>query len=52
MRTVILRTGLVLTKDGGLVKQLALPFKLGLGGPIGERRAVHVLDPHRRRGRD
>jgi uncharacterized protein (TIGR01777 family) len=34
-RLVILRTGLVLTKDGGLMKQLALPFKLGLGGPIG-----------------
>jgi hypothetical protein len=33
-RVVILRTGLVLTKEGGLVKQLALPFKLGLGGPI------------------
>lgn len=34
IRTVILRTGLVLTKHGGLVKQLLLPFKLGLGGPI------------------
>jgi uncharacterized protein len=33
-RVVILRTGLVLTKRGGLVKQLLLPFKLGLGGPI------------------
>ncbi|HEY7267843.1 MAG TPA: TIGR01777 family oxidoreductase [Solirubrobacterales bacterium] len=33
-RVVILRTGLVLTKDGGLLKQLLLPFKLGLGGPI------------------
>ncbi len=33
-RVVILRTGLVLTKHGGLVKQLLLPFKLGLGGPI------------------
>ena len=33
-RIVILRTGLVLTKHGGLVKQLLLPFKLGLGGPI------------------
>jgi uncharacterized protein (TIGR01777 family) len=33
-RLVILRTGLVLTKRGGLLKQLALPFKLGLGGPI------------------
>jgi uncharacterized protein len=33
-RVVILRTGLVLTKHGGLLKQLSLPFKLGLGGPI------------------
>jgi uncharacterized protein (TIGR01777 family) len=33
-RMVILRTGLVLTKHGGLLKQLLLPFKLGLGGPI------------------
>ena len=31
---VIFRTGLVLTKDGGLLKQLLLPFKLGVGGPI------------------
>jgi uncharacterized protein (TIGR01777 family) len=33
-RVVILRTAPVLTKHGGLLKQLALPFKLGLGGPI------------------
>jgi uncharacterized protein (TIGR01777 family) len=33
-RVVIFRTGLVLTKYGGLVRQLLLPFKLGLGGPI------------------
>jgi uncharacterized protein len=33
-RVVILRTGLVLTKDGGLLRQLLLPFKLGVGGPI------------------
>ena len=33
-RVVILRTGLVLSKHGGLVKQLLVPFKLGLGGPI------------------
>jgi hypothetical protein len=31
---VIVRTGLVLTKHGGLVKQLLVPFKLGAGGPI------------------
>jgi uncharacterized protein len=34
MRLVIFRTAPVLTKRGGLVKQLLLPFKLGLGGPI------------------
>ncbi len=33
-RVVIVRTGLVLSKDGGLLKQLLLPFKLGAGGPI------------------
>jgi uncharacterized protein (TIGR01777 family) len=33
-RVVIFRTGLVLTKHGGLLKQLLLPFKLGVGGPI------------------
>ena len=34
MRLVLLRTAPVLTKEGGLLKQLLLPFKLGLGGPI------------------
>lgn len=34
LRLVILRTAPVLTKRGGLVKQLLLPFRLGLGGPI------------------
>jgi hypothetical protein len=33
-RVVIFRTGLVLTKQGGLLRQLLLPFKLGVGGPI------------------
>ena len=33
-RVVIFRTGLVLSKNGGLLKQLLLPFKLGVGGPI------------------
>jgi uncharacterized protein (TIGR01777 family) len=31
---VIFRTGLVLSKHGGLLRQLLLPFKLGVGGPI------------------
>ncbi|MGA8804177.1 MAG: TIGR01777 family oxidoreductase [Solirubrobacterales bacterium] len=33
-RVVIFRTGLVISKHGGLLKQLLLPFKLGVGGPI------------------
>jgi len=34
VRVAIMRTGLVLSKDGGLLPELLLPFKLGLGGPI------------------
>lgn len=34
MRLVLLRTAPILSKDSGLIKQLRLPFKLGLGGPI------------------
>ncbi|CAN5581094.1 TIGR01777 family oxidoreductase [soil metagenome] len=33
-RLVILRTGLVLDRDHGLLKQLLPPFKLGVGGPL------------------
>jgi uncharacterized protein (TIGR01777 family) len=47
-RVVIYRTGLVLTKHGGLLRQLLLPFKLGVGGPIagGEQFMswIHVED--------
>lgn len=34
VRVAIFRTGLILDPDGGLLKQLLLPFKLGVGGPI------------------
>jgi uncharacterized protein len=34
-RVVLLRTGLVLEKDGGALPQMALPFKLFAGGPAG-----------------
>ncbi|XP_026481620.1 epimerase family protein SDR39U1, partial [Ctenocephalides felis] len=34
-RQIILRTGVVLGRDGGMIKQLILPFWLGLGGPVG-----------------
>lgn len=33
-RVTILRTGLLLDPEGGLLKQLLLPFKLGVGGPL------------------
>ena len=34
-RLVIIRFGIVLAPDGGALKKLLLPFKLGAGGPIG-----------------
>jgi uncharacterized protein len=35
IRTVILRTGIVLAPQGGALKQMLLPFRLGLGGRQG-----------------
>jgi uncharacterized protein (TIGR01777 family) len=35
VRVVHLRTGLVLSRTGGAMGKMLLPFKLGLGGPIG-----------------
>jgi len=35
VRTVILRTGIILSKDGGALGTMLTPFKLGLGGVIG-----------------
>ena len=35
IRVVHLRTGLVLTPDGGALEPMILPFSLGLGGPLG-----------------
>jgi hypothetical protein len=37
-RVVLVRTGLPLEKDGGALPPMLLPFKLGLGGPIGSGR--------------
>ena len=36
VRLCILRIGLVIGKDGGFVKRMLLPFKLGLGGRLGD----------------
>lgn len=48
IRVVLVRTGLVLAKDGGFLKRLLLPFKLGLGGRIGSGQQwmpwIHLTD--------
>ena len=36
IRTVLLRTGIVLSKDGGALATMLTPFKLGVGGVIGD----------------
>lgn len=35
-RVIIIRTGVVLEKHGGALAKMLPPFKLGLGGPIGD----------------
>lgn len=35
IRTVLLRTGIVLSKDGGALSTMLMPFKLGVGGVVG-----------------
>lgn len=48
VRVVLLRTGLVLAGQGGFLQRLLPPFRLGLGGPIGNGRQwmpwVHIDD--------
>lgn len=48
IRVVLLRTGLVLSAEGGMLRQLLPPFRLGLGGPLGNGRQwmpwVHIAD--------
>ncbi|MEZ1318907.1 TIGR01777 family oxidoreductase [Pseudomonas fluorescens] len=48
VRVVFIRTGLVLSAEGGFLSRLLLPFKLGLGGPLGNGRQwmpwIHIRD--------
>jgi uncharacterized protein len=64
IRVVRLRTGIVLSSDGGALKQMLLPFKIGLGGRIGNGRQwwswiaiddeigaiLHLIDSSNERG--
>lgn len=36
IRTALLRTGVVLAKQGGALRKMLLPFKLGIGGRLGD----------------
>lgn len=48
VRVVTVRTGVVLGKNGGALEQMLLPFKLGLGGRLGNGRQymswIHIDD--------
>ncbi|MDI2591938.1 TIGR01777 family oxidoreductase [Pseudomonas sp. N3-W] len=48
VRVILLRTGLVLSAEGGFLSRLLLAFKLGLGGPMGNGRQwmpwIHIKD--------
>jgi uncharacterized protein len=47
-RVVTVRTGIVLTKDGGALAKMLMPFRLGVGGPVAGGRQympwVHLDD--------
>jgi len=48
IRVCIVRTGLVLAKNGGFIQKMLLPFKLGLGGKLGQGEQympwIHLTD--------
>lgn len=54
IRTIHLRTGIVLSPDGGVLKKMLLPFNMGLGGVVGNGKqymswisiddVVHIID--------
>lgn len=47
-RVCLLRTGVVLAREGGALEKMKLPFRLGVGGPIGSGKQylpwIHIDD--------
>ena len=47
-RVCIVRTGIVLDENGGALSKMMMPFRLGLGGPIGDGKQfmswIHIED--------
>lgn len=47
-RVCIVRTGIVLEEDGGALAKMVMPFRFGLGGPIGDGKQfmswIHIED--------
>nr|MDP9119876.1 DUF1731 domain-containing protein [Acidobacteriota bacterium] len=48
VRRVLLRTGIVLAREGGALPQMSRPFRFGFGGPLGDGRQwlpwIHIAD--------
>lgn len=48
VRTVVIRTGIVLSAEGGALKKMTLPVNIGLGSPLGSGRQfvpwIHIDD--------
>ena len=48
VRRAVLRTGVVLAREGGALPKMSMPFRLGIGGPVGNGRQgfpwIHLAD--------